>query len=557
MDAGGWAHFDTYFNGFFINKWKKYTNLDKINLNISIKGHVRITILHKERNDSGICTNKKINEIEINASDKETVTIPINQDSNQGMYTFSIYAISNGCYFYDGNYSTAAEDSPRNDVKIGICICTFKREQFVLKNIDTLKKNFLENEGSPLFDRLKVFISDNAGTLNLESDENIKYYKNKNAGGAGGFTRCLIEILDKPDLQISHALLMDDDIVFDPESIYRTYSVLSMLKEEYIDAFVGGAMLRLDTQSIQTEQGAVWNSGRLKSLKNGLDLAACESCLFNDIEETCEYNAWWYCATPIRYVRPDNLPLPIFIRGDDVEYGLRNTKYLIHINGVCVWHEPFEYKYSSAMYYYIFRNRLIDNSVRSVEYPMKQLFSDFNEQWQNEMKMYRYKNAGLLVRGIEDFLKGVDWLKETDAEELHKEMTGLGYKMIPIEETGFSFTYDDYQRSINNSWQDRGKLDKVKKKAGNNLSKNTDIVCPTFNANPDLFYRVDRALNYDYSSKKGFVTQKDTEQERIEKKRYDRLLKDLKDGYRTVCEEYRSRSDELTSLEFWSDYLSL
>ncbi|RAZ20198.1 glycosyltransferase family 2 protein, partial [Klebsiella oxytoca] len=61
-------------------------------------------------------------------------------------------------------------------------------------------------------------------------------------------------------------------------------------------------------------------------------------------------------------VRKDNLPLPIFIRGDDLEYGLRNMKTLILMNGICVWHEPFENKYSSFLAYYVIRNRLIDNA---------------------------------------------------------------------------------------------------------------------------------------------------------------------------------------------------
>ncbi len=65
---------------------------------------------------------------------------------------------------------------------------------------------------------------------------------------------------------------------------------------------------------------------------------------------------------PMKIVTPENLPMPIFIRGDDLEYGLRNMKTLILMNGICVWHEPFENKYSSFLEYYIMRNQLIDNS---------------------------------------------------------------------------------------------------------------------------------------------------------------------------------------------------
>lgn len=84
----------------------------------------------------------------------------------------------------------------------------------------------------------------------------------------GGFTRDLIEIMTHNDeLHVTHALLMDDDIVIEPESLIKTYRILTLLKEEYEDAFIGGAMLRLDKQAIQVEAGASWNGRIFKILK--------------------------------------------------------------------------------------------------------------------------------------------------------------------------------------------------------------------------------------------------------------------------------------------------
>ena len=45
------------------------------------------------------------------------------------------------------------------------------------------------------------------------------------------------------------------------------------------------------------------------------------------------------------------------------------------------------------------------------------------------MRLYRYKNANLLMEGVEDFLRGVNWLMEQDGEALHKEIMQLGYKL--------------------------------------------------------------------------------------------------------------------------------
>ena len=51
------------------------------------------------------------------------------------------------------------------------------------------------------------------------------------------------------------------------------------------------------------------------------------------------------------------------------------------------------------------------------------------QQVYNEMRLYRYKNANLLMQGVEDFLRGVNWLMEQDGEALHKEIMQLGYKL--------------------------------------------------------------------------------------------------------------------------------
>ena len=37
----------------------------------------------------------------------------------------------------------------------------------------------------------------------------------------------------------------------------------------------------------------------------------------------------------------DNLPLPLFIKCDDAEYGLRNIRHITALNGVGLWHKGF------------------------------------------------------------------------------------------------------------------------------------------------------------------------------------------------------------------------
>ena len=65
-------------------------------------------------------------------------------------------------------YITDLAQERIRDVKIGIAICTFKREAFVEKNIRILNEEILNNPASPLYGRMKVFIADNGKSLERE-----------------------------------------------------------------------------------------------------------------------------------------------------------------------------------------------------------------------------------------------------------------------------------------------------------------------------------------------------------------------------------------------------
>jgi len=339
--------FDTYFNGFSIAKWNKYTRLDKYHLDLTIDGSFLVSIRTRQIIAGEIIT-KTLTVEKASSEKKDTITICVPRCQNGSVLYIDLQSMKKESKLYGGEFFIDEDDYTLNGVKLGLAICTYKREEYIDRNIQILKDAILDNEQSALFGNTDIFISDNGQSLEAEkyTSDNIHMFSNINAGGAGGFTRAMIEMI-KSDHEITHTILMDDDIVINVESINKTFMILKLLKEEYSNAFIGGSMLPLDRQNKLVESGAVWNKGFLASNKRGLDLNKLIGVLKNEIEEYTEYNAWWFCCFPLSVPSQDNLPLPIFIRGDDVEYGLRNTKNLILMNGICVWHEAFENKYSS------------------------------------------------------------------------------------------------------------------------------------------------------------------------------------------------------------------
>lgn len=564
FDRDGALDLDTYFNGISAEKYFKYSVVEKIWIKLKVQGVFRITLMRKEKLGASIMTEFISEDVITTEGQVRDVPFAFDCKNAAGMYCVRILSMENDGKYFGGEYYADVSAEKVRNVKIGIDICTFKREKFVEKNIKNLSQAFFENEQSPLYGHLEMFISDNAHTLpQTLSSEFVHIVQNKNVGGAGGFTRGLIEIIkDGNPHGITHALLMDDDIVLQPEAVFKTHALLSILKEEYKHAFVGGAMFRLDRQNIQVESGAVWNGGDVMSLKSGLDLRSLDACLYNELEETVDYNAWWYCTVPIENVRADNLPLPIFIRGDDVEYGLRNTRKLILMNGICVWHEPFENKYSSSMYYYIFRNRLIDNSVRGIRFSQKRLLQEFKEHVYNELFTLRYKNAELLLRGVEDYFRGIDWLKEQDGEKLHKDIMASGYKMQYVDELDFVFSYPLYER-MQHIPQDVGFRGFLKKWMikwtfhGLFLPADREKIVPTLGVHPRQLIRAKRSLNYDLASKKAFITEKSVKEALRLYFRYSRVVKLIKRRGKAMAAEYERRKGEITSLDFWNEYLGI
>ena len=172
----------------------------------------------------------------------------------------------------------------------------------------------MENPDSPLYRHLYVFISDNAKTLEAEkiigNSSYIRINPNRNVGGVGGFTRGIIESLNaKSSLDLSHVLLMDDDAVIEPHCLETNYVFLSLLKKEYKDFVVAGAIMREDEPNIQYEAGARWNRGNIEALRHYVDMRKLSNLLRNEKEEPAEYTGWWYTCYPLSIIDKNNLPL--------------------------------------------------------------------------------------------------------------------------------------------------------------------------------------------------------------------------------------------------------
>lgn len=553
--------FDTYFNGFSVDKWKKYTMLDQLYLRLVLSGKVKVTLYTRQKLHEQVMT-KIMSETIVDAGAKQAYDFAVDWESARGMLAFELEALDGDGVFYDGAYRSRTAQGKMRDVTLGAGICTFRREAFVKKNLRVLLDEIINKKDSVLYGHLEVFLSDNGRSLDVAefADEHIHLHPNRNVGGAGGFTRCLLE-MKKSAVQtgVTHALLMDDDVVIEPQALERTYMLLALSRETYRDLFVGGAMLRLDEQAVQFEAGAVWHAdtGMMHPRKSGLDLRSCESCLYNEMEEQADYNAWWYCCFPLATATDDNLPLPLFIKMDDVEYGVRNLRHLVLLNGICVWHEPFENKYASSLEYYNVRNRLITCALHSKTYRVRTLQKQMLAFCLREITYYRYRNVDLYLRGIRDFLKGPRWLMRQDAEKLHQELMEAGYQAKELETLDMGFDYEVYEASRGDYGQFSSRRKRILTLNGLLLPAKGDNIAPMASVRGVHFYRRKRVMNYDITSNRGFLTERSVVQMFRSLLQVARMLPLINRNFEAARRAYQAEGKRLMEKQFWKRYLRM
>lgn len=557
--------FASYFNCLQVNNWKTKTYATSFKLKLQFKGKGTIEFTEYYRNSKNINRNVLLEQL-VESNEKTEIIIDI-PDSSKDLVSFSITALEDFS-IYSASYLAEVPENKIQNVKISLVSTTFKKEAYIKKNIQLLK-DYVFCDNSDIKNNIFVHIIDNGRTLEPSefNCENLKVYPNANVGGAGGFTRGMIEALslkDKP----THVLLMDDDVLIMPESLFRTYYLLRIVKDEYKDNFVSGAMFDYDLREKQYEDiGYVHKEdGSYGPLKDRIDMYGIHELLLNEEmskrNQNDSYAGWWYCCIPTHMIEKNGLPLPVFIRGDDVEFSLRNNAKFLTMNGICIWHVGFAGKFNAAMeLYQVHRNSFVIQATsgicQDVDF-LKRLKTLF---WK-ELTRFAYNNAEQILDSIDDFMKGPEFLKTLNGEQCLKEHSAKNDKLIPISEFPAS-----YNISKNDPYSYK-KLNLIQK-AWYVITINGHLL-PNF-----LLHNWPEVIAFDWF----FVPGKNFMRKRlialnpndntaclreINRKRcfslisrYRKTMNNYKKNHVQVEQDYKNQFNNITSEKFWKEYLGI
>lgn len=564
LKKGETLSLETYFNSFSIGKWMTFTKLSNLSLELEFCGKLHIDVKHVvgDKSDEifrarttaekvAMMTRREEEAKALVTETKKGACISFEKLYQDGI-VFPVLVAEEDTEFYGGAYTT--EENDLRDIRISFNICTFKREKEVEHNVRQIIDDILENPASPLYKKAEVYVSDNGQSLPLDlfgNREDVHIFPNKNAGGAGGFTRTIIEsVLKRKGEPFTHFILMDDDIQFDSEVLERTYHILRMLKDEYKDANLCGSMLELEDRYMQFEGGAYWEGVMLKSYNHEWDLREQKAVAANEAYNELNYGGWWYCCIPTSVVNEKNLPIPMFIHYDDIEYGRRlSPNGIIMMNGICVWHPYGGNKQPISMNYYDERNILIAMSGYDTYATKAKMIDHLARIITRDVMRYKYEAANTCFMGMEAFFDGPEAFMKIDPIEKHKELGALNYKYSNPD--GYDLSkmhdkeYEDYPKFI----------------------PQMEILCwllPSFKklrivSEKDIGYGffAKQVYLYDRNRKQGFLTERNFKKTVAALKRYFTLRKRIQNEFDDKIAEWKEYKEKFTCLEYWEKYLDL
>jgi galactofuranosylgalactofuranosylrhamnosyl-N-acetylglucosaminyl-diphospho-decaprenol beta-1,5/1,6-galactofuranosyltransferase len=406
LETGATVDTNTYFGRLPASYFQRWTNVAEVQLRLVLDTSTSTQLALRASDSDGNA--RTIASTEVDGTGTTVLSARLNEFVDGGSLWMECTAVGGPVTITNLEWTTA---SPERIRPAAIAICTFNRpvdcantlaaiadDKGLLDEIDAI---YVVDQGTqavadqPLFNHVAAQIGDK-----------LVYLQQANLGGSGGFTRGLYEISSVSDH--ANVILMDDDILCEPEAVLRLNAFANLTPTPTI---VGAQMLNLKNPRY-LHVGA--EEVNLTTLKPGRwapnSLHSSDMVKHKQKKRTdAQYNGWWTCLIPAELIAAVGLPLPIFIKWDDVEYSLRAGAAgfpTVTLPNAGVWHAEFHWKdLDDWTHYFIVRNSLITAALHS-DIDVSPTGTILARVIAEAIISMRYGLAHTMIRALEDFLKG-------------------------------------------------------------------------------------------------------------------------------------------------------
>ncbi len=416
VEAGDTVSFGTYFNAFPASYWRRHTVVDAVRLTVRLEGENGTVIVYRSMANG---RSQRVDSGTVEGSAGEfSFDLPLKPFVDGGWYWYDVVSAENDVVVESAEWTAqvAPEHATQGTVTIGIT--TMNRQDFCAKLLGQIgdapalsgvvDEVVVMEQGKD-----KVVDSEFFPAARAALGDRLRIIEQGNIGGSGGFARAQYEALkaDRSD----YVLMLDDDVECETEGIVRAAVFGDLCRTPTI---VGGHMFsiyektQLHSFGERVEPYSFW-WGSVPGVTPGWDFGErnLRSTRWLHARVDVDYNGWFMCLIPVPVLKEIGLSLPVFIKWDDSEFGLRAKEAgfpTVSMPGAAVWHVPWTDKNDALDWqsYFHVRNRMIAALLHS-KYPRggRLLRESFNHQVKHLVSM-QYSTVELRHKALEDVLAG-------------------------------------------------------------------------------------------------------------------------------------------------------
>lgn len=406
---------NTYFGRFPASYWQRWTVATEVQLTVEVAGSGRIS-LHASDSE-GVGRIVAAEDVRGATHTEITLTGPIDKFNDGGAMWLELATDEQALTVHQARWTVAPPAKVR---PTALVICTFNRVPDCLNTLTALA-------GDPGAQQLldAIYVADQ-GTTPIEDNERfpevakalgnkLRYIRQANLGGAGGFTRGLYEVAGLAHGEHANVFFMDDDVLCEPEIVVR---LTAFANRTTAPTIVGGQMLNLlhpNNIHVSAEYADLESLGAGLAVKGALanaDLTGYDEDGNRNLQERrvdTSYNGWWSCLIPAEIVQAIGYPMPFFFQWDDIEYGYRAHEHgfaSVSLPGAGVWHADFGWKdWDEWHRYFNLRNSLITSALHS-RFDGKHVARSLASQVARYLLSMQYGLTATLLKAVDDFMVG-------------------------------------------------------------------------------------------------------------------------------------------------------
>ena len=356
----------SYFNAFPASYWRRWTTIEGVRLSVTTVGAGDLIIYRS--NARGLV--QAVESTQVESAGTVTFDLGFDHFIDGGWYWFDLVSRSDNFALVSAEWQAPpSTPTPAPSGLLTISITTLNRTEYCLELLATLA-----TDDDVLAGTDKVIVVDQ-GTEKIREQTRfaevdtalggrLRVIEQVNAGGSGGFSRGMIETLTAGTSE--YVMLLDDDVVIEPESIRRA---LTFARFSASPTIVGGHMFDMYDKTklhafAETVDTWTFMWGPITPGRHDFTSSNLRQTTWMHQRIDVGYNGWWMSLIPVKVIREIGLSLPVFIKWDDAEYSLRAADHgfpTVSLPGAAIWHVSWVDKDDSRDWqaFYHARNRLV------------------------------------------------------------------------------------------------------------------------------------------------------------------------------------------------------